>query len=128
MQKTHNYVGVDKAFRDKLDEVVLEVGKVVFSRQEMIAHLGCANFTAARTLTKELRKLSITSAARLYRTDPMSLARIRHVGMATIYVAMCFLDYSGYNVAKWWGWKSDNVVKFSTFKHKALVRAKRRAA
>jgi len=61
--------------------------------------------------------------------DPFSLVRVKGIGQACLFVAMCILDASEYSVEDWWGWKQDkdNVVKFSAFKHKAMQRGARRA-
>lgn len=123
-KKIVNILG--KPFADHLDELIIDVGHLQFSRRTMIDKVGCANFIAARRLHKVLRRLSITSAAQLYRTDPFSLARVRGIGAAALFVAACVLDASGYDVEVWWGWKESNVVKFSTFKHNATMRAQKR--
>lgn len=115
---------ISKGFADKLDEVILDISpKLTFTRRQMVEDLGCANFVAAAVLQKALRKLDIQTPAQLFKTDPFSLVRVRGVGEATIFVAMCILDAAEYNVAEWWGWKKTNDVKFSSFKHNATRRA-----
>jgi hypothetical protein len=117
----HKTIG--KGFADKLEEVIIESGGIVVTRRGMIEELGCANFNAAANLSKVLRKLGIHSVAQLYRTDPFSIVRVKRIGEAAMFVAMCILDSSDYDVVKWWGWKETNTVKFSTFKHNATKRA-----
>lgn len=115
---------ISKTFADKLDEVVLDISpKLTFTRRQMVEELGCANFVAAAVLQKALRKLQIETPAQLFRTDPFSLVRVKGVGEATIFVAMCILDAAQYNVKKWWGWNETNDLKFSSFKHNATRRA-----
>ena len=115
-----------KPFADHLDELIIDVGHLQFSRRSLIDKAGCANFIAARRIHKVFRRLGIETAAQLYRTDPFSLARVRGIGEAALYVAACLLDAEGYDVEVWWGWKASNVVKFSAFKHKAMTRAGKR--
>ena len=111
-----------------LQDVRLTIGATTYTRQEMIDTLGCGNFAAASHLTAVLKRLGVTTIAALYKLDPGSLARQRLVGITTLYVAMCVLDSEGYDIAKWWGWHQEKVVKFSTYKHRLLQRAKKRAA
>lgn len=115
---------IGKGFAEKLDEVVIDASQdLTFTRRDMVETLGCANFLAAYRLTKILKRLKIFTAGKLFRTDPVSLARSKGIGEASIFVAMCVLDSKGYDVAKWWGWKGTNTLKFSSFKHKAMRRA-----
>lgn len=117
---------VSKGFADKLDEAVFIVGATEYSRRMMVEKLGCANFIAAAKLTKVLRRLKVDSIKALWDMNPVDLARAKGIGEASIFVVMCLLDAHGKDVKKWWGW-NDNVVKFSTFKHHAITRAKRRS-
>lgn len=114
-----------KTFADKLDELIISNGKLEYTRREMVEILHCANFISAVKLNKVLRKLKIGTAAQLSNTDPFSLLRIRGVGESTVFVAMCILDAHEYDVEAWWGWKQDNIVKFSAFKHRAAQRTRR---
>jgi hypothetical protein len=116
---------IGKTFADKLNEIIIDSGGISFSRREMVEDLQCANFLAAARLSKVLRKLKITTPAHLNRTDPFSLLRTRGVGESTVFVAMCILDANGFSVEKWWGWKDTNVLKFSSFKHHASVKARK---
>jgi hypothetical protein len=127
-RKIRDYAPLDKGFRDGLHATTLWLpGGLTFSKQQMVDLLGCANFTAARRLSLVLQKLAVVNASELYNLDPLALVRVKGVGMATVYVAMCLLDYSGFSVELWWGWSDDrNRVKFSTFKAKAVTKAKRK--
>jgi|GraSoiStandDraft_1057264.scaffolds.fasta_scaffold15007_7 hypothetical protein len=118
---------IGKTFADKLDEPLFVTDKMNYSRRQMVTELGCANFVAAVRLAKVLRRLKIHSPAELYKMDPLSLARSKGIGQSCLFVAMCIIDAHGYSIIKWWVHnKKDNVVKFSTFKHKALRRAAKR--
>lgn len=118
---------IGKTFADKLDQVFFDVSPHLrYSRRTMVTDLNCANFIAAVKLAKVLHRLKIRTVANLYKLDPFSLARTKGIGETTLFVATCILDANGYDVAKWWGWKQDNVVKFSTFKHHAVRRATKR--
>jgi hypothetical protein len=120
---------IGKTFADKLDSVVINVSQELsFTRREMVEVLGCANFAAATRLEKVLKRLKIFTAAQLHRTNPFDIVRVRTIGETSIYVAMCILDAAKYDVEKWWGWKDTNDVKFSSFKHNAIRRAKKRGA
>jgi len=125
-QKINKSLG--KTFVAGLHDVKLVIGKTEFTHQQMIDLLGCGNFAAAARLTKVLKRLGVTTIPMLRKLDPASLFREKNVGMTTVYVAMCVLDAHQYDVEEWWGWKQqkDNVVKFSTYKHKLLQRTKRR--
>jgi hypothetical protein len=114
-----------KTFAETLDTSVFTVGHWGYTRRDMVDTLGCANFIAAARLARALKRLQIQSPSQLHKMDPFSLVRIRGIGEACLFVAMCILDASGYSVEDWWGWKQDkdNIVKFSAFKHKATMRA-----
>jgi len=119
-------ITIGKGFADKLDETIIHVSQdISFTRREMVEKLGCANFLAAARLEKVLKKLRIFTPSQLHKTDPFSIVRIKGVGKAVMFVAMCILDSKGYDVVKWWGWKGTNNIKFSTFKHNAIKRAKK---
>lgn len=111
---------IGKGFADKLDEEIFKVGEWFYTRREMVEDLGCANFIAAVRLAKVLKRLNIKTAAQLHRIDPLSLARAKGIGETAIFVAMCILDASGYDVLKWWSYK-DNKAKVSS-----ITRAKKR--
>jgi len=118
---------IGKGFADKLDEVIIEISEdFKFTRREMVEELGCANFVAAYRLQRVLKRLKITSPHELYKLDPFSLVRSKGIGEAAMFVAMCILDAGQYDVAKWWGWKNTNTLKFSSFKAKAVRRASKR--
>lgn len=118
---------IGKTFADSLDEIVIDVSdKLTFTKRMMVENLGCANFAAASRVNRVLKKLKIETPAQLFRTDPFSLARTKSIGATSIYVVMCILDASQYNVEEWWGWKETNVLKFSSFKHNAIRRARLR--
>ncbi len=117
---------IGKGFADKLEEIIIESGNIVVTRRDMVEELGCANFNAAANLSKVLRKLGISTPAQLYKTDPFSIVRVKRVGEAAMFVAMCILAAHDYDVIKWWGWKDTNSLKFSSFKHNAINRASKR--
>jgi len=107
-----------------IEDVAFEVGGDQFSRQDMIDDLGCANFIAASNLSRLLFRLKVVSALQLFELGPLSLARVRGIGESAMWVATCYLDSKGYNVELWWGW-NDQSVKFSTMKHRKIVKARR---
>ena len=118
---------IGKTFADKLDELVLDISEELsFTRRQMIEDLGCANFLAAYRLQKVLKRLGITTVNKLFKTDPLSLARSKGIGETAIYVAMCILNARHKNVSVWWGWKETNTLKFNAFKEKAIKRARKR--
>lgn len=114
---------IGKGFADRLDEPIMKYLGV--TRRAMVEDLGCANFIAAARLDKVLRRLEIDSPAKLFKTNPMDLARVRGIGESAIFVAMCILDAGQYNVADWWGWRETNVVKFSSFKTNAMRKSRK---
>lgn len=119
-------VVIGKGFADKLEEEVFKVGTTwTYTRREMVEELDCANFIAAVRLAKVLSKLGIHTPTQLSKLDPFSLARAKGIGEAALFVAMCILDHSGYDVIKWWHYKN-NTTKFSTFKHHTIRKASKR--
>lgn len=100
-----------KTFADKLDEIAFEFGRFSFTRRQMIEDIDCANFNAASRLEKALKKLDVNTPLQLFKLDPYSLKRIKGVGDATIYVAMCILDYCEFNIEEWWGWTEESAFK-----------------
>lgn len=76
---------IGKTFADKLDESVIESGKIAYTRRQMVEDLGCANFMAAARLQKVLRKLKIYTATQLANTDPFSLARVKGIGESCMF-------------------------------------------
>lgn len=86
------------------DEVVLEVGGIGYTRDQMVNTLRCANFMAAVRLTENLKKIGIKNVKGLFKLGPDALYNTRGVGTAQVYVAMCVLDANGFSVEKWWGW------------------------
>lgn len=113
---------IGKGFADKLDEPIFEVGGWIYTRRGMVEELGCANFIAAAKLAKVLRRLKINSSLKLYRLDPGSLARTKGIGESCLFVAMCILDYKGFDLEKWWG---TDRAKFSAVKHQTLKQARK---
>lgn len=123
-EKVETVIG--KGFADKLDEEVFKVGVAWFyTRREMVEDLGCANFIAASRLSSVLKRLDIKTPTQLFKLDPFSLARAKGIGEAALFVAMCILDAKGFDILDWWGRKG-NATKFSTFKHNALRRSRKR--
>lgn len=116
---------IGKGFADKLDELIIESGKLVYTRRQMVEQLGCANFIAAAKLSKILRRLSITTPAQLNNMDPFSLARVKGIGESCLFVALCILEANEYDVEEWWQYK-DNSVKFSSFKSHAIASSRKR--
>ncbi len=114
---------IGKGFADRLDEYIMP--NLAITRRAMVEDLGCANFIAAARLDKVLRRLGIDSPAKLFKTNPLDLARCKGIGESAIFVAMCFLDATQYNVEEWWGWKETNELKFSSFKHNAIRKARK---
>lgn len=91
-----------KAFLDRFDEVVIEIGSTAFTRREMIEKLKCANFAAAKTLTWALERFKPQDARELSRrVDIHDLFGIKGVGVTTVYVWMCVLDHLGKSPEKW---------------------------
>ena len=103
---------IGKSFADKFDDVVFTLGQHTYTRQRMI-DLKCASFWASGRLTKVLKRLEITTPGQLFKLGPSSLNRIKGVGDACLYVAMCVLDDHGYSVAEWWGWKEKRPRRLS---------------
>lgn len=91
-----------KTFADVLDEPFVTLLDTPMSRREVVDNLQLANMVAVRRLENTLKKLRIYTAAQLAKVDPMSLYRKRGVGTTQIFVAMCLLDFHGYDPVSWW--------------------------
>lgn len=116
---------LDSSFTDTLDEPVLKLGYTTWTRSELATELGLTNVMAARRLSHVLKRLKIRTALRLFNLGPDSLIRVRGIGNAATYVAMCILDQAGYSVERWWGWTPDAGTRFSCHQHHARSRAQR---
>ena len=117
---------LDAGFAVNLVVKCIDLPNGPWSRLSLVEDLGIGNFTAAMRLSRTLKKLNIRTASQLFRTDPCSLARIRGVGMAQLFVAMAILDHAGISVAEWWGWDGDRPVRtFTTYKHNLVYRTKK---
>lgn len=121
---------IGKTFADRyFTQPVIDASPdLTFSRRQLM-DMGCGNFHAAATLNRKLKRLKVQTPDQLHSIPPVDLTRLKHVGEAAIYVAMCILDEHGYDVEKWWGWgqeDEDHMVKFSTYKHRVVRRAKKR--
>lgn len=117
---------IGKTFADSLDEVVFDVGKIQYTRRQLVDEVGCASFGAVSRLERVLNRLQIHTPVQLYRLDPASLARVRGIGGACIFTAMCILESNGYDCLEWWKYEKDSSVKFATFKHNVMKRARKK--
>lgn len=85
---------LDKSFMDTLAEVVLDLGSATgeqYDRRTLV-EAGVANFKAARTLSRALRRLDIRSVTQLYTVGPRALLRVEGLGNAAMWVAMHVLN------------------------------------
>lgn len=119
MKREVIHATLGKGFADKIDEVIINYGDLIYTRREMIDFIGNANFNAAMRLNKLLKKLKIKTLGQLAKISPYDLYKVKGCGDTTVYVAMCILDTHKYNVMEWWQWKDD------TQKKAAIARAKR---
>lgn len=118
---------IGKGFADDLSEVILEIGSDKFTKLEVIEQLGCGNLSAARRITRLLKKTFVLQGTRhLYEMTPGDILRIRGVGAASMWVLMCALDYKGFNIERWWKWETKKNIKFSSYRHRVLTQAKKR--
>jgi hypothetical protein len=112
--------------KDRLSELVIDYGELQISKNDLVRTYGSGNWRAARNVSRALRKLKLDTVKAIYKMDPFSFARLARFGADSFFVLNCILDHHGYSVERWWGWdKHDNVVKFSTFRHRAIVRAQK---
>ncbi len=112
-----------KTFLDKFSEIVLAVGRDMFTRREMIEKLGCANFTAAKRLTWALDRFRPKSvrevAGRITLND---LWAVDGVGITTVYVWTSVLEYSGIDSVNW---ISSDLNIPSSYKKNKVVKKRR---
>ena len=119
-EKVEKVIG--KTFADNLDEEIFKVNiNWFYTKREMVEELGCANFIAAVKLAKVLKRLNVANPQELKKIDPISLARAKGVGPASLFVAMCILEKHNYDAVKWWGYNG-NLNKFNTAARKARKR------
>lgn len=98
--KTSSLLG--KGFTDRMNEVVLEVGKDRWTRQELIDQLHCANFRAAHMLSEGLRLFQPRSVKELMnRITIYDLMSVEGIGVTAGYVWMCLLEAMGINPLTW---------------------------
>lgn len=116
-----------KGFVDRLDEVVIKAGEFTFSRREMIEILHCGNFAAGARLNRALMQFSgyptvsdIAKHVKVY-----DLMRIKHVGVTTVYVWMCILEYSRLSPLRWLGSEVSIATTYEHSKKKARKRKKK---
>ncbi len=114
------------SFVNRLAEPFLTIGRHSYSRRDLVEDLGTGNFTAAARLGRVLKRLRVTSPAKLHELTPESLAAVVGVGVTTLYVAMCVLEAEGYSVTSWYGWRERGGVTFGTHKRRAFQRGSRR--
>lgn len=129
MPKTRNWEHrAGKGFVDKLDEVVIEAGEFTFSRREMIERLHCGNFAAGARLNRALRQFSgyrtVSDLAKHVKVhDLMSL---KHVGVTTVYVFMCIVEYAKLSPLHWLGSETTIATTYNNSKKKARKKRKKR--
>lgn len=117
---------IGKDVVNRLDELLIDTGSLQISKNDLVRVYGSGNWRAARNVGRALKRLGLKTPKDIYRMDPFSFARISRFGSDSFFVLMCILDHHGFGVEKWWGWKADDtVVKFSTFRHRAITRASR---
>jgi hypothetical protein len=110
----------------RLSELVIDFGELQITKNDLVRIYGSGNWRAARNVNRALRKLKLDTVKKIFKMDPFSFARLSRFGADSFFVLNCILDHHGFSVERWWGWnKQDNVVKFSTFRHRAIVRAQR---
>lgn len=109
-----------------VDDVVLRIGDVAYSRHAMVNQLGCGNFAAAGRLARLCKRLGVKSMAQLHKVPPEDLAAVKGIGVTCLYVAMCALDAAGYSVQKWYRWDGSGSVTFGTLKQRAFAKGTRR--
>lgn len=114
---------IGKDVVNRLSELVIDCGELQITKNDLVQTYGSGNWRAARNVNRALRRLGLKTPKAIYRVDPFSFARLSRFGSDSFFVLMCILDHHGYSVTKWWGWKEDNVLKFSTFRHRAITRA-----
>ena len=116
---------ISKTYADSLDSVAFHAGSDwKYTRRQMVDEIGCGSFNATTRLSKVLRRLGISTPAQLYKLDPVSLARTRGIGEASIFVAMCILEVNKYDVVKWWNCD----VKFRAVKIRKAQKYKQEVA
>jgi hypothetical protein len=87
------------------DAVFYVSDELSFTRNEAIQNLQCANWVALRKLERLMKRQKIRTARQLFITPPAKLIDTDGVGIVTLFVAMCILDYYEFDVAEWWGWR-----------------------
>lgn len=91
-----------KHFVDKLNQPWLIIGSDSWTKQEMIEELHCGNFSAARTLTRELEAKGIKSVKHATREMTLhELLKTHGIGETSCYVFMCAVSARGQDPIEW---------------------------
>lgn len=106
-----------KHFVDVQREVVLQIGKNGYTRQEMIDKFHCGNFNAARRLSRAAQDLGVNSVQEMAsRVSLEDLFKVRDVGVITVYVWLCILEGNNKNPLQWLDRTEDEIVTLTTEK------------
>jgi hypothetical protein len=94
-------------FVKKQHETVLTIGDQHFDKFTLTQKLHCSgSYQAARLLSKALADLGVTNAKDAAKLKVESLAKLKGVGVTTLYLFLCYQEASASNVgggAKWYG-------------------------
>jgi hypothetical protein len=116
-----------KGFVDRLDEVVIRVGEYTFSRREMIELLKCGNFAAGARLNRAMMQFSgyrtVSELARAVKIG--DLMSIKHVGVTTVFVWMCVVEYAKLSPLRWLDSEVSIATTYEHTKKKARKRKKK---
>ncbi len=129
MPKTRNWEHrAGKGFVDRLDEVILRVGEYTFSRREMIELLHCGNFAAGARLNWALKEFSghYTVSDLAKHVKVYDLMRMKHIGVTTVYVFMCVIEYAKLSPLHWLGSETTIATTYNNSKKKARKKRKKR--
>ena len=105
------------SFVTKQSQPVLTVGDaLVFDKYTLVHDLACSgSYRAARLLTKALSSLGVKSLEDIKRLDVTRLAKLKGVGVTTLYLFLCLREREGGGIAKrWYG----NRPSFSTIQRR----------
>lgn len=92
-----------KSFVRDQAKVVLTVGKETFDKYTLVQDLNCCgSYRAARLLTQALERLGVETDREAARVDVEMLAKLKGVGVTTLYVFLCWHAKRGQSAPKKW--------------------------
>lgn len=110
-----------KTYFDRQEEVILEIGRDVWTRKEAVEKLKLGNSASAINLTKIARRLQVESLEQLIARFTMEdLFLLQGFGISTMVALMSAQESRQRDPIVWIDKTPEDMVTLGTFKHRAL--------